>query len=503
MPLPQALQEYSKRGLSLLKGIPIVVGVLRPRPLINSQSSIEPLSFVIAWSASDFSETGQLPDAAKVWPLAHRTPLTPEAARKISGYARDDELGRVLLFGAGALGSKISLHLGRAGSTGITAVDHGIISPHNMVRHALLADQIGQNKAEALKRTIEGLFEEIPNESAPGSHAASALDWLKGDLKGSLNQHQLLIDATASRMVLEAMLRAEFPAALKVVRAGIADRGRIGILGIEGPRRDPRLDDLTMLLIDRATSEVPIRKWLQHEKEQVEEGVGARLESITIGLGCDSDTMRLPDDVVSWHASTFSMALRDLCAAKQPFFNGFLVVNYTPEDDRCGALISQRIPVEPVVIARSLHVKGWRAQGKQSWEIRIAASVVREMRLKLTVNSPRETGGLMIGVIHSKRRIIYVTRLIDAPADSKGTANWFYRGTRRLPETVNEIHRSSGGLLGFVGDWHTHPRGSGRISPTDVAAMMKTKRRFDVAGLPTFILIVSHKGLNAYVSSAN
>lgn len=503
VPLPEALEEYAKRKLSILKGIPIVLGVLRPRPLINSSSRIEPLSFVVSRSDSDFLETGRLRDEAKVWSLAHRSPLSPGAAREISGLTEDDELGRVLLFGVGALGSKIGLHLGRSGCTAITPVDHATISPHNMVRYSLLGNQIGQNKAVALRRSIEGIFEDIPESLAPLPHASSALDWLKGDAKRFLNEYRLLVDATASRMILEALLRADFPSKLKIARAGIADLGQVGILAIEGPKRNPRVDDLNMLMVDLATEEPALRRWLQREKAQVEEGVGARLESITIGLGCASDTMRLADDVVSWHASTFSLALRDLCALRRTAAKGFLVVNYKPEDekrDRCGALASQRIPVEPVVVTRSLHIKGWREQGKDSWEIRIAASVVKEMRLKLELASPKETGGLMIGVIHSKRRVIYVTRLMDAPADSEGAVSWFYRGTRRLPEVVNEINQASGGLLGYVGDWHTHPRGSGRISSTDVLAMMKTKRQFDVAGMPTFILIVSHKGLNAYVS---
>lgn len=504
IPLQEALREYSTRKLCVASGIPIILAVLRPRPLINSDSHIEPLSFVVAGSGSDFTETGQLPDSAQVWPLAHRTPLTPEAARQISGLDESDEIGRVLLFGSGALGSKIGLHLGRSGNTAITTVDHDTVSPHNMVRHSLLPGQIGQNKAMALRRSIEAMFEEIPKDLAPVSYSSSALEWLKGDLKRFLDRHSLLVDATASGMILEAMLRADFPSTLKVTRAGIADLGRVGILAIEGPRRNPRIDDLNMFMIDLATREAPLRKWLQREREQIEEGIGARLESITIGMGCASDTMRLADDVVSWHASAFSLALRDLCARNRISAKGILVINYKPEDDRshrCGALVSQRIPIDPVAVARSLYVKGWRAQGKDSWEIRIAASVTREMRLKLNIASPRETGGLMIGVIHSKRRIIYVTGLIDAPADSEGAASWFYRGTLRLPEAVNEINHTSGGLLGYVGDWHTHPRGSGRISPTDVLAMMKTKRQFDVAGLPTFILIVSHKALNAYVSS--
>ena len=499
--LSDAMRDYLTKGLAVLNPIPIIIAIVRPQPILNTTLDVEPLCFVVDGSSEEFKKTGAFPEDASCYPLAHRSPLTPEAAREISGISDRDSVGRILLLGAGALGSKIGLHFGRSGHTSMTPVDTGILSPHNFVRHALLPEHSGLNKAEALTRSIGSIFENIPKQSAPLYDNVSALEWVKGDRRPDLNQHDLLIDATASGMVFEALTKSDLPARLKVARVSIADLGNIGILMFEGAGRNPRVDDLNVLVMDLAIDEPVLAQWLERDRDQRQERVGPMLEEITIGMTCASDTMRLPDDIVSWHASTFAITLRDLCQAPP---KGCLVINYrnSSRDGVRGALISEQVEAKPVVVAPALCVKGWQVRDRSAWQIRIAPHVVSEMRLRLQEAAPRETGGLMIGLIHPRRRIIYVTRLLSAPADSEASPSWFKRGTFKLPEKVNAINRATGSLLGYVGDWHTHPRGSGRISPTDVQAMMKTKRDFDTAGLPTFILIVSHKGLNPYVADA-
>jgi hypothetical protein len=89
--------------------------------------------------------------------------------------------------------------------------------------------------------------------------------------------------------------------------------------------------------------------------------------------------------------------------------------------------------------------------------------------------------------------------MIEAPPDSRGTPDSFTLGTEGLAEAVEAVRKASGDLLGYVGDWHTHPRGAGRVSGKDVETMFDTKRKLDTADLPTFILIVTPKGVNAFV----
>jgi hypothetical protein len=502
IPLGEALREYAARGLNLLGLIPVVIAFTRPRPLIGTDSNVEPLCFVLDGRDPTSALTREPPSEAATVPLAQRSPLDPKRAREIAGLEEGYAPGRVLLFGCGALGSKLALHFGRSGHTALTLVDHDTLSPHNFVRHALLADRIGQNKAEAAAKSVRTLYESIPDSQTVVGDPGSALEWLKGRYRPGLQKHRLLVDATASGMVFEALVRNTLPVGLRVARCGISDAGRIGLLSFEGANRNPRIDDLNVLVYDMAVDRQELREWLERERAEREQGVGAVLEEISIGMSCSSDTTRMPDDLVSWHAASFSVALRDLGRTKRGPNAGWLVLNYRREGGGTFALTgltSELISVDPVVVVRARGVRGGELRGAGAWQVRIRAHLVREMRARLHRAVPAETGGGMVGVIHPKRRVIYVTRMIDAPPDSRGTPDSFTLGTEGLTGAVDAVRKASGDLLGYVGDWHTHPRCAGRVSGKDVETMFDTKRKLDTADLPTFILIVTPKGVNAYV----
>jgi integrative and conjugative element protein (TIGR02256 family) len=488
IPLDEAIREYVQRRFSAFSVITVVIAILRPQKLIDSHSTIEPICFLI--NTSDLARIDQAPPNATVYALFHRFPLDPEKAAEISGLELPKLPARSLLFGCGALGSKLAMHRARSGETALTAVDPAIISPHNTIRHGLTGDYVGMNKASAIKAAIERLYGAIPQDQRPLGYAGSALDWLQADQHQRLDEHHLLIDATASVMILDAICQAHLPKHLKVVRCGIADAGRVGLMAVEGRHRNPRVDDLNVLMYDRALERPIISQWLKRDNRQKAQRLSLGFAEIPIGLGCSSTTFKLPDDLVSLHAAHFSIAIRELAEDINGQQSGHLILNYFQPG--VGATNSEDVPVAPVIVLQ--------ASGAPGWQIRIQAQAVEEIRERLTRAAPNETGGLMIGTAHLKRRIIYVTRIVDAPPDSAGSPSSFRRGTRDLPEVVNEIHEATGGLLGFVGDWHTHPRGSGNISPTDIAAMQRTKRKFDTAGLPTFILIATQKGFRAYVS---
>jgi len=490
-PLEEAIQEYASLGLKVLNAIPIVFAVNRPQKLIKSDSSLEPLCFVADGQKFDPSVTSELPDDAKVFCLSHRAPLTPEFAKDIAGIADSKSLRPLLHFGCGALGSKIALHFGRAGLIPLTLVDQAIFSPHNLIRNGLPPQFIGWNKAEAIKELIEGMYEGLPDKQRLVSYAGSALDWIKGSRKSELREHEMLIDTSASGSVLEALVRNPIPRDLKVVRGEIADQGRVGILSVEGTNRSPRLDDLQVLVRDVALENEQLEGWLRRERSQREERVGPALNEIAIGIGCSSDTMRLADDIASLHAAAFSTSIRKLLVHHRRAEAGQIILNLLNEDGKGASPDFGMITISvPPVIELSPY---------RDWNVRIHRQAADQMQELLRAASPNEIGGAMIGLIHSKRQIIYVTRVLDPTPDSIGTKYEFRRGIQELPKAVVEIQRKTGGLLGYVGDWHTHPRGSGALSPTDIKAMLETKREFDMAGLPTFALIVTPKKFHAHI----
>jgi integrative and conjugative element protein (TIGR02256 family) len=487
IPLRGALTAYLAADLQLRNGIPITLVVPRPQRLMGSTSTNELLNFVaLAGSAHSTEGTAWRADTP-VRLSDQRTPISVERARELSGDDKNTVLPKGAILGVGALGSKIALHLARAGQTDLTLIDFDDISPHNLVRHALLGGSRGKKKASALKEEIERIY---PGQSlTTAALDQSALPLLLGDQAGVLAGHIWILDATASPIMLNAAVAAVLPPELRLFRAEIADMGRLGLLFGEGPARNPRLDDLQVMLFDSALQSESLARWLRVAQEERTSALALRHEEIQIGLSCSSVTMRLADELVSYHAASNARALRHLLGSGAGQ-NGVLQVAEIAEDG-CGRI--ERLAISPVAVIK--------ARNDPAWQVRLAASAAADMRSLLREHRPRETGGLLIGFVHSKRRVVYVSRVIQATPDSFGTPFGFLRGTLGLPEEVRCIENRTGGLLGYVGEWHTHPSGGPELSWTDRHAVAELKQTLQPSGLPIVIVVVTPRGLYPHVFS--
>jgi len=114
--------------------IAIFLLVRRPYNLIGSSSPIEICPYV-----RDIYVGDPFPDGtnSRVSPAGHRSTLTKAPLSHLSGGGNNDTKPGTLI-GAGSLGSKIALHMARAGHAPTVAIDPAIMSPHNAARHALI-----------------------------------------------------------------------------------------------------------------------------------------------------------------------------------------------------------------------------------------------------------------------------------------------------------------------------------------------------------------------------
>jgi hypothetical protein len=419
IPLCDALTAYLDRGFHLLGGVPVTVAIRRPCRLIGGESDLELITYLVLAADERAPKDGAWNLDAQVLVTDHRTPLTPAFARHLSSQARDSAFGRTLMLGCGALGSKVALHFARSGQTALTLVDPAWLSPHNVVRHGLGGRRIGMSKSEALKNAIIELYPG-QDESALGTAAntAGAFDYLFGERRPELDAHAHLIDATASVQVLNMLVDATLPTALSAVRIEIGDKGRLGLLSIEGPSRNPRVDDLQVALFDSALDDPPVSRWLVATREARDHQVGSGIEDIQIGLSCASATMRLADETVSFHAAAVAGRLRSYLLGPSSGSTGVL---YRTSFEDGGAARADERRILPLTIIS--------ARNDPRWQLRFAAGLMREMNAALRRSRPSETGGLLIGVVHAKRRVIYVTRLLAAPHDSEGSPVRFVRAS--------------------------------------------------------------------------
>ncbi|MET4198710.1 ThiF family adenylyltransferase [Bradyrhizobium sp. LA6.12] len=480
-----ALAEYLANGFHLFAGVPVIVAIRRPRNIIGTNSDVELLNLLVTAGGDHRPSEGSWNLDAAVRLADHRTPLTPSFAREISAIAPENAAQPSLLFGAGALGSKVASHLARSGNVELKIFDWAHMSPHNLVRHALGGSSIGKPKAEALKDELLKLYpgqKDLPIEAS----AVSVLSTLRGE--NFADGYRNLIDLTASNVVLNALRDAALPETLRVHRAEIAHRGKLGLLSIEGEGRNPRIDDLQTLIYDSAIEDDAVAAWLEEVKSTREDRVGSGgLEDIQVGLSCSSATMRLADEVVSFHAAAATRRLRPYLAKDGPArTEGVVNLSFLGEegDSRASART-----IDPTVVLGADY----------GWQIRIAATAAKQMSELMRRHSPSETGGILIGRRAATRKTIYVTRLVPAPPDSRGTPWVFMRGTEKLPEAIALVERRTGGLLTYVGEWHTHPAGGSDLSDTDKTAVINLRGILDRVGQPTLVTIVTPEEIRPHL----
>jgi integrative and conjugative element protein (TIGR02256 family) len=271
---------------------------------------------------------------------------------------------------------------------------------------------------------------------------------------------------------------------MSIRRCEIANQGRLGILSVEGPERNPRLDDLQVHLLDHARRDQGVSAWLGRHRAETEQLVGPMLEEIGLGIGCSSTTMRLRDDLVALHAANFASALRSPCSK-----GGVFLVHAALD----GVFTSntQHVDVGPTTVIQ--------AEGTVGWSARVGARAMGAIQAQLRAGRAAERGGILVGLIHRKRRIVYVTDAIAPSRDSRGTSRFFVRGVRDYPELLLEVEDRTGGILGYVGEWHTHPKGPSSPSPRDMASVRELAVSLRPAGLPAHILILSPGGLTCHV----
>ena len=106
------------------------------------------------------------------FPIETPNALTPDQRRRYSRHLLIPEVGeagqerllasRVLLIGAGGLGSPASLYLAAAGVGTLGIVDADVVDDSNLQRQIIHAtDRLGEPKVESAKRTIEALNPDV------------------------------------------------------------------------------------------------------------------------------------------------------------------------------------------------------------------------------------------------------------------------------------------------------------------------------------------------------
>ena len=161
---------------------------------------------------------------------------------------------RVLLIGAGALGSALADILVRMGVRRLGIIDNDVLAMGNLTRHALSTNSVGARKAEALARHCNGANLHANAVPVPGNFPP-----VSSAIASQLRDYDVVVDCTASDDVIEAMARFEWGGEKQFLSLSLTWRGE-GLLAYYAsetsfpardaqdrfrvaPRPDPNVDE--------------------------------------------------------------------------------------------------------------------------------------------------------------------------------------------------------------------------------------------------------------------
>lgn len=470
--LDAILNTYKQSGCLVFPYLPLIYAARRPKKIISYDGNFEFINMRI--DASEMLNEN-MTDDTQVSYCSHIEPFGHGLAAKLSGEDRDK---KTLYIGAGSLGSKMIIHDARSGKMNMGVVDPDKFLQHNLARHALYENKVGLNKATAVIDEVKDLFE---SDSREGFAAyEERINFRFHELTAP---YEWIVDTTASYDTLNLFSQQQLPETASFARAELADKGRLGILQIEGPGRNPRVDDLANLACYEAINNPDLAHWRNTDAT-------TEMPTLSVGLGCSSTTNVIPDDTISFHAALFSRILYKTSDRTALGKKGLLYLSILDEEN-ISSIRSEAIQVDPFEL--------YDCAAGSDWKLRMKAGLSERLTLLMHQKTPNETGGILIGIANHKTKTIHVFDVTEESKDSAGTPIDFIRGTDGVKAFVDKIKEQSGQMIGYIGEWHSHPMNLEGLSITDIENVQKLIPLNRGDRIPTLSLVVTPRSILPFV----
>jgi hypothetical protein len=380
-----------------------------------------------------------------------------EASRRQSGVAEEGPTG--ILIGAGSLGSAMLDFWVRAGWGTWSVVDNDYIKPHNLVRHIAGMRDLGLEKAKVAQNQA---FSVTMGASQVTPIVSDALDFSNDELISKLSEASLVIDASTTL---------EYPRAAsqidtfgRHISAFLTPNGNDGVLLAEDAQRATRLSAIE----PQYYRAVILEDWGRDHLE-------GNLGTFWSGASCRDISFVLPYTRVVGHAANFAEQI-GLIADQQE-----AKIMVWKRDAQIGAVTHVAVPVQPSTTYQPGNLK-----------IVMDAGVIDEMKRLRAEMLPNETGGVIIGYFDFNVNALCIVAALPPPPDSQHSPTSFVRGIQGLEDRLNDIARRTANIVGYVGEWHSHPDGhSAAPSGADVMQLTALAAKMSEDGLSAVQIIVA------------
>ena len=318
--------------------------------------------------------------------------------------ARTNALGeptpvKITAIGVGALGSQVVANLVRAGFGQWTIVDHDVLLPHNLGRHALGGPAVGYSKAVALAAMLNGTVDGENIARAieadvlqEGQHAES--------LQAALSEAGVVLDMSASVSVARHLCR-DIEAQGRRVSLFLNPSGTALIMLAEDTGRRIPLDVLEMQLYRNIATNPSLNGLLNSSEE------------VRTGQSCLDVSAQIPQDLVAMHAAIGSRSLRQVVRSVHARISVWRVAEE--------AFTVSEVSIEPAD-AKVEQIGNWTAYV----DAKLEAKLIEQRGQKL----PNETGGVLIGAYNLWRKLVYLVDTVPSPPDSEEWPTMYIRGQK-------------------------------------------------------------------------
>jgi len=473
-------QKLASFEIKLTLPISIVLIARRPFNLIGQASALEVCPYLIeCQSAEDLKPTS----TSRVRLAGHRETISVDVLRRTSGSDAKTEWLPWTLLGSGSLGSKVAMHLGRAGHGPDVVIDNDRLEPHNFARHtsipvsAELDSMFYSSKAHDLALDLKKLSQN------PLSYNLDANVVLRSKAvrdKFKLSKTKAIINTTASAVLRETISAVKWPNGKcpRLIDASFMGDADVGYCAIAGADANPNCGDLATEFYHGLRSDSELRgKVMGHSQSE-----------IAIGQGCSSISMVASDVRLSMLAAPIAAHAQDVLSQKSASDSGQLRIGRISEDGVSQAWTTT--DVAPYTIVSRAH--------DEAVESRLAQRVTTEIDAEIARKPGSETGGVLIGRFSAISNAFHVVDTLPAPPDSKFSAEEFVLGTEGLKDALKEIAEESGNTLYALGTWHNHLQPSGP-SNTDIHTAVKLA----IGQLfPVLMIIRTPKGFHQLTAEA-
>ena len=467
------------------KPMALLVGIWRPVPISDkvfgvskdaTARRLELRGFLLHCEKYPTNPIDQRVEAKQLLPI--QLP-SREMLKFTSGRAPE---GPIALFGCGAVGSFIADSLFRMGISKIGIFDDDTIAPHNLARNSSTVEHLHGRKVKQLKDLSVNLTYRGGEIDCSTFHIDLA-NVAEDHLSDVMRKFPLVVDATASELVRRRLTRSTMAAGIQVLRAEIFHLGQLGVLFLTGAGNCPNLIDLYYALCAHAVDNKAVERWLRHERTQ-----GTSSDELLLGLGCASQTTRMPKYVVAQHASAFMPPIMNALSGEglEP---GFGINPTTPSGSPLGW---QWFPYG----GRTSVLESPDAPG---WSVRLSPSVSRVLASRRIEYGPLETGGYLYGGFDQVLKQIYVVAASDVPPGTIQSAASIQLGPSGRTQYERKLARRAGGKLLRIGTWHSHPSSDAAMSPKDRKTMESFFDEDRRKATPTLLVVTSPEGDAAHL----